>query len=78
LTLHAAVKNMMEWTGVSLNQAINMASLNPARVMGVEKKMGSIRIGSLANFVVLDQDIQVVDAISKGKSVLRKGDGDDL
>ena len=78
LTLHAAVKNMMEWTGVSLNQAINMASLNPARVMGVEKKMGSIRVGSLANFVVLDQDIQVVDAISKGRSILRKGDGDDL
>jgi N-acetylglucosamine-6-phosphate deacetylase len=77
LTLHAAVKNMMEWTGVSLTQAINMASLNPARVMGMEKKMGSIRIGSLANFVVLDQDIQVVDTISKGKSVLRKGDGND-
>lgn len=73
LTLNAAIKNMIDWTSVSINQAINMATLNPARVLGREKEIGSIRTGKLANLVVLDQDLQVVDTILRGKSLLRKG-----
>ncbi len=73
LTLNAAIKNMIDWTGVSINQAINMATLNPARVLGMENKIGSIQTGKLANLVVLDQDLQVVDTILRGKSILRKG-----
>ena len=73
LTLNAAVKNMIDWTGVSLNQAINMATLNPARVLGLEKEIGSIQTGKLANLVVLDRDLRIVDTILRGKSILRKG-----
>jgi N-acetylglucosamine-6-phosphate deacetylase len=73
LTMNAAVKNMVDWTGVTINQAINMASLNPARVLGVEDEIGSIQNGKLANLVMFDQDFRVVDTISRGKSILRKG-----
>ena len=77
LTLNAAIKNMIGWTDVTINQAINMASLNPARVLGVEEEIGSIHIGKLANLVVLDQNFQIVDTILRGKSTLRKGNKND-
>ncbi len=73
LTLNTAVKNMLAWTGVTLNQAVNMASLNPARVLGMEMEIGSIQVGKLANFVVLDRDFQILDTLVRGKSVLQKG-----
>jgi len=78
LTLNAAVKNMIGWTDVTINQAINMASLNPARVLGVEEEIGSIHIGKLANLVVLDKNFQIVDTILRGKSTLREGNRNDL
>jgi len=77
LTLNVAIKNMIGWTNVTINQAINMASLNPARVLGVEEEIGSIHIGKLANLVVLDQNFQIVDTILRGKSALRKGNRND-
>jgi N-acetylglucosamine-6-phosphate deacetylase len=73
LTMNAAIKNMIGWTGVTLNQAVNMASLNPARVLGLDKNIGSIQIGKLANLVVLDQDFQTLDVIFKGESLREKG-----
>jgi N-acetylglucosamine-6-phosphate deacetylase len=78
LTLNTAIKNMIAWTDVTINQAINMASLNPARVLGLDFVIGSIRIGKLANIVVLDRDFNVVDTLLRGKSVLRKGTQNDL
>lgn len=69
LTLNRAVKNMMDWTGVTINQAVNMASLNPARVLGIEEEFGSIQNGKFANLVVLDREFRVLDTIFKGKSV---------
>jgi N-acetylglucosamine-6-phosphate deacetylase len=77
LTLRKAVKNMIDWTSVTLSEAINMASLNPARVLGMEKEIGSIQSGKLADLVVLDRDFRIVEAISKGKPILRRGERDD-
>lgn len=77
LTLNVAIKNMIGWTDVTINQAINMATLNPARVLGIEDEIGSIQIEKFANLVVLDQDFRVVDTILRGKSTLRKGSRND-
>ena len=73
LSLNVAVRNMIEWTGVNTNQAINMASLNPAHVLGLGDDIGSIQIGKLANLVVFDRGFNVVDTLIRGKSVLGKG-----
>lgn len=43
LTLNRAVKNMSGWTGINVSQAINTASLPPARILGLEREIGSIR-----------------------------------
>lgn len=77
LSLNVAIRNMIEWTGVNTNQAVNMASLNPARVLGLGEEIGSIQIGKLANLVVLDRDFDVVDTFIRGKSVLGKGNSNE-
>lgn len=69
LTMNRAIKNMMDWTGVTLSQAVNMASLNPARILGIEEDFGSIQNGKFASLVVLDREFRVLDTVLKGKSV---------
>lgn len=69
LTMNRAVKNMIDWTGVSMSQAVNMASLNPAQVLGLEGKIGSIQAGKTANLAVLNREFEVLETILHGKSV---------
>ena len=49
LLMNHAVKNVVEKCGVSFTDAIDMASINPARNLGVDKEMGSIALGKKAN-----------------------------
>lgn len=72
LTMNQAVKNMHEWTGVSVSQAVNMASLNPAQVLGLEGEIGSIQPGKTAHLAVLDQKFEVIETILRGRSVYIK------
>ena len=71
LTLNRAVKNVSEWTGMALNQAVDLASLNPSRVIGLEHEMGSIQEGKYANLVVFDKEFNVLETYLKGRSVFK-------
>lgn len=70
LTLNRAVGNILQWTGVSISDAVNMASLTPARVLGLERELGSIEKGKLANLSVFDRDFNIIETILRGRSVL--------
>ncbi len=41
---------------LSLNEACNMVSLNPAKAMGIEHMTGSIEVGKQADFIVVKDD----------------------
>jgi N-acetylglucosamine-6-phosphate deacetylase len=69
LTLNRAVKNIIDWIGISVDQAVHMASLNPARILGISGEMGSIEKGKLANLAVFDSEFNVVETIIRGRSV---------
>jgi N-acetylglucosamine-6-phosphate deacetylase len=60
LTLNRAVKNIMDWTGISVDQAVRMASLTPARVLGVGAETGSIETGKLASLAVFDRQFHAL------------------
>lgn len=45
--------------GFSETEVARMASLNPARVLGIEKECGSIEAGKRADLVALDRDFNV-------------------
>lgn len=71
LALNRAIKNMMDWTKISLSQAINMASLYPARVLGLGKEIGSIQPGKNADLAIFDPDLGVSETVLKGRLVSR-------
>jgi N-acetylglucosamine-6-phosphate deacetylase len=72
LTLERAVSNVARWTG-DLSAAWQMASLNPARQLGIEGHVGRLIPGSQADLTALDGDGQVVLTMVNGKVVYRAG-----
>jgi N-acetylglucosamine-6-phosphate deacetylase len=59
LTMGAAVRNAVRLMGVSLPDALRMASATPARVLGLERRKGSLVPGRDADLVVLGADLAV-------------------
>lgn len=69
LTMDRAVRNMMRHTGASIADAFVMASLNPAKAIGVDREMGSLEPGKLANLVVVTGEIEVKRVMLRGRIV---------
>lgn len=63
---------------LSLEQAIRAYTINGAYVMKHENKVGSLEVGKLADFIVLDRNLFEVDehAISKTKVLMTYFDGE--
>src|SRR5690606_40265473 len=59
LTLERAVAWMVEAVGLSLAEAVQLASLNPARRLGVAHRLGSLEVGKDASLVLLDGALRV-------------------
>ncbi|MGB9097953.1 N-acetylglucosamine-6-phosphate deacetylase [Erwinia sp.] len=70
LTMIEAVANSVEHVGISLDETLRMATLYPARAMGVEKKLGSIEAGKVANLTVFTRDYKIIQTIVNGDEVL--------
>ena len=68
-TLELCVRNVNQLVGVPLNEAVKMASLNPARSIGLAASVGSIAVGKEANLVVMDADVNVYATLVKGRVV---------
>jgi N-acetylglucosamine-6-phosphate deacetylase len=65
LTLDRAVTNITQFAGWSLQQAIRLATLNPARVLG-RSDIGVIAEGALADLVVLTREGKIQRTIING------------
>ncbi|HAS80135.1 MAG TPA: N-acetylglucosamine-6-phosphate deacetylase, partial [Fusobacteriaceae bacterium] len=61
LTMDRGVRNLVEYVGVSLEEALRMASLYPAKAVNIDDKYGRIASGYMANLVILDEKIQLKD-----------------
>lgn len=57
LNLLGAVRNMVHLAGVTLADAIHMASLAPARMLGIADRLGSLAVGKQANVLALSVDL---------------------
>jgi N-acetylglucosamine-6-phosphate deacetylase len=69
LRMNNAVKNVMGFLGTDLATTVKYASCNPAKNLGVYDKMGSIKVGKLANFAIDDKDVNVYQTIRCGKVI---------
>ncbi|KAJ3101393.1 hypothetical protein HDU97_001380 [Phlyctochytrium planicorne] len=54
LTMPQAIRNLMIFTGCSLAEAVNAATIAPAAALGILERKGSLTHGADADFVVLD------------------------
>jgi N-acetylglucosamine-6-phosphate deacetylase len=70
LTLDQAIRNMHQLVGVPLEEAIQMATLNTARLMGLEGRKGAIREGADADLVIWGSDLQIRQVYARGVAVI--------
>lgn len=65
LTLDRALRNVVG-LGASLADAVRMLTLNPASLLGIEFKKGSLRVGADADILLLDERLQVAGVWARG------------
>jgi N-acetylglucosamine-6-phosphate deacetylase len=67
LTQDRALRNIIRWSGLSLEEAIYMTTQNPARAIGVAGQKGTVQAGYDADLVLLNEDLSVHKTICEGK-----------
>mgnify|MGYP001020467735 CR=1 FL=1 len=72
LTMDQAVRNCVRHGGVALDEALRMATLYPARAVGLEGELGVIEPGAVANLVVLDPELRVRGTVVAGRAEVER------
>ena len=68
LSLDRAVRNMANIAG--LCHAVRAASLNPARILGLDSQKGSIEPGKDADLVIFDENVKIKNVFFAGRFFL--------
>lgn len=71
LTMDQGVRNIAAFTGRPLAECLRMATLTPARAIGVAHRKGSIEPGKDADIVILTPDLEVAATVAMGRVVYR-------
>ncbi|MGJ6962603.1 N-acetylglucosamine-6-phosphate deacetylase [Streptosporangium sp. G11] len=66
LTMDVAFRRAVREVGLSLAEASEIASLTPARVLGLADHLGSVSVGKRADLVVLTDDLEVSGVMRGG------------
>jgi len=69
LTLEKAIANLVRLADIPLLEAVHMASLVPAKFLGVDEHLGSIANNKRACMTIVDSDLNVKGTIVDGKPV---------
>ena len=70
IMLEQAVRNLSKFTGLSFKDCLPCATLNPARLLGVENEKGVIAVGNDADLAVLDKNFVVRQAYVRGRAAI--------
>lgn len=63
LTMIKGVKNLVQNCEISIEEALKMASLYPAKVLGIDYRIGKIEKGFNADMVMLNENLDVLEVI---------------
>lgn len=72
LKLKDAIKNVVDWDIADVFEAVQMASLVPAKSVGIDDVCGKLKEGYAADFIVLDYDMNLEKTFLDGKLVYSK------
>ncbi len=67
LKLKDAVKNIVSWEIADVFEAIQMASLVPAKSVGIDDVCGKLKVGYDADFIILNEDLELEATYINGK-----------
>ena len=68
-TMDRLVRNMVNLAGVSLPDAVTMATATPAKVAGIDDRKGYLKPGYDADIVLLDDALQVQQVFAMGHAL---------
>lgn len=70
-TMDLCVRNMVNMAGLSIQDAVKTATVNPARIIGMQERKGALVEGKDADVVIFDKDINISTTIVGGKVIYR-------
>ena len=71
LRMNRAVQNMVEKVGVPFTVAVDYATINPAKTLGIDEIAGSIKVGKNADFTVINEAYDVLLTVRDGEIVYK-------
>lgn len=71
-TMDTLVRNMVKMADATLEDAVKMASLSPANIIGIGDRKGSLVAGKDADIVIFDDNVNIMQTIVSGKSIYIK------
>lgn len=75
LTTGKALKNIIKMTGAPLEKVLPLLTENPARLIRIFDKKGSIENGKAADFLLLDKDLNIISTYVGGEKRYNGGVG---
>lgn len=69
LTQNLALKNLLAFTGKTLEDLLPLLTENPARLINIYDKKGSIADGKDADIVILDENNEIFDVFVNGERI---------
>ncbi len=70
--LDQMIRNLVRDADIPLVDAVRMASLTPAKIVGIADECGSIAPGKRADFCIMDPGLNVVQTVIAGKTAYTK------
>lgn len=72
LTMEQALKNAIKWLDIDLIQAVKLLTKNPAGVIGMGDRKGLLKAGYDADFLILDNDLEVIQTWINGNCFFKR------
>ena len=73
-TLDCCLRNVMTHTSCGLCAAVRMASLTPAKLLGIDYRVGSLKPGKTANIILMDDTAKVHKVYLQGELAAENGE----
>ena len=67
ITIDDCVRNFKKFTGCSIIEAIEAATLHPAELLGIQNVKGTLNVGADADLIFLDDDLNVIKCFIAGE-----------
>ena len=64
------VRTFRELTGAPLPEVVRMASLTPARILGIDARVGSLEAGKIADLLILDEGLRLERLFLQGREIV--------